>query len=87
MRRTASFMGLNMNEDQENKLLKHLSFESMKNNSAVNYEDDSETNKEIKFMREGGSGYWKKVLTPEQVERFESWNKKWLEGTDFDLYN
>lgn len=80
-------MGVYINEEQENKLLKHLSFENMKNNNAVNYEDASDENNEIKFMREGGSGSWKKVLTPEQVKRFESWTENWLERTDCNLYN
>uniref|UniRef100_A0A1B6CP85 Sulfotransferase domain-containing protein n=1 Tax=Clastoptera arizonana TaxID=38151 RepID=A0A1B6CP85_9HEMI len=86
LRRTVSFLGLNLNECEEDILLKHLSFENMKDNPAVNYEYGEDPNVTTRFMRNGGSGQWKKVLTQEQIERFENWNKKWLSGTDCHLY-
>lgn len=60
----------------------------MKQNPAVNYENVIRNKETIqtKFIREGGSGTWKKTLTQEQIEGFKCWTKKWLDGTDFDLY-
>jgi len=39
-------------------------------------------------MRQGRSGNWKSHLSPEQVERFQKWEQKWLEGSDLQFnYN
>lgn len=88
MRRTASFLDLHINEEEENTLLSHLSFESMKHNKAVNYEGviRNSDNPETTFIRQGASGNWKKTLTEEQIKEFKIWTEKWLEGTDCDLY-
>ena len=41
---------------------------------------DEET--DLKFMRQGKTGGWRRVLTPKVVEMFEDWEAKGLEGAD-----
>ena len=35
------------------------------------------------FLRSGKSGNWKKHLTKEMEQKFDAWEKKWLEGSNF----
>lgn len=89
MRRTADFLGVSYNNKEEAALLDHLSFASMKNNKAINFEDDirkmeQERGQEgLCFMRNGEAGAWKKVLSPEQEKMYDEWTRRNLEGTDF----
>ena len=36
-------------------------------------------------MRKGETGNWKEHLEPETVARFEDWERKHLEGSDFSF--
>lgn len=86
--RTANFLGVKIPEDVRGKLLDHLSFQSMKNNPMVNYEESiKEKNKEgLKFIREGKSGVWAKELKEEVVERFDEKAKEALKNSEFPYY-
>lgn len=55
IRRTAAFLGKQMDDDQVERLKQHLSFESMKNNPAVNYEEVIEINRRHKLITEDGT--------------------------------
>jgi hypothetical protein len=86
MKKVADFLGVSYTQDQEQALLDHLSFSSMKNNKAVNFEDDlRQIRPELQgsFIREGKVGVWRKVLSPEFAELFEAWTEKNLKGTDY----
>jgi hypothetical protein len=34
------------------------------------------------FMNKGKTGNWKSHLTPEDIKRFEQWEKRHLQGSD-----
>ncbi|XP_034255081.1 luciferin sulfotransferase-like isoform X2 [Thrips palmi] len=92
IRRTAAFLGKQMDDDQVERLKDHLSFESMKNNPAVNYEEVIEINRRHKlitedgvFMRSGTVGNWKVLMSPEQSKRFDDWSAENLKGTGLEL--
>lgn len=92
IKETASFLNKELTPEQVELLRKHLSFESMKNNPAVNYEDVIEINRKYKliqtegnFMRSGQVGEWKQKMTPEWVEKFDKWSKNKLQGTELTL--
>lgn len=62
-------------------LEKHLSFESMKNNPSVNYEDIVGNMRKMhgkvhdsKFMRKGKVGSWKDEMTPEMIQKLDEWS-------------
>jgi len=63
-----------------------LSFDSMKNNTAVNNESITAENNDIKFMRKGIVGDYKNHLTDEHMKMFKEWTERWLEGSDFPYY-
>lgn len=81
-----------MNEQQVEKLLDHLSFQSMKENRAVNYEPVIEVNKKYNlieedgtFMRCGKVGEWKEFMNQELINRFEKWENENLKNTGLSL--
>ncbi|KAI5714784.1 hypothetical protein M8J77_005566 [Diaphorina citri] len=74
----------------------HLSFESMKENRATNYELVIEINKENNlidkekcergaFMRSGKIGGWKALMTNEMSNQVNLWTKDNLAGSDFSF--
>lgn len=68
----ASFLDKTVTEDQIEKLLAHLNFESMKNNDAVNYEAFYRDNP-IKHMRKGIVGDHKSIMSEEIIKEFDEW--------------
>lgn len=85
IRQTAQFMDKDIVDDQVLILEDHLSFESMKNNRAVNYEPVVEINKthnlieaDGSFMRSGTVGGGKQKMSPEFVKIFNEWEEKCL---------
>ncbi|XP_046666954.1 luciferin sulfotransferase-like [Homalodisca vitripennis] len=89
VRRTAEFLGVKVPEDQEAELLDHLSFSSMQGNKSLNVEnyirqtEQKEGKSGLQFMRQGETGGWKKVLSPELSRQYDEWTNKNLAGTDF----
>ncbi|XP_050437126.1 luciferin sulfotransferase-like isoform X2 [Adelges cooleyi] len=93
IRRTGKFLGKDLADDQVLALEDHLSFESMKNNRAVNYEPVIEINKTYNlidadgsFMRSGKVGGGKEKMSQEFVKLFDEWEGECLEnsGLSFD---
>uniref|UniRef100_A0A1B6LQI8 Sulfotransferase domain-containing protein n=1 Tax=Graphocephala atropunctata TaxID=36148 RepID=A0A1B6LQI8_9HEMI len=85
MKEVGDFLDVTYSKEQEVALLEHLSFASMKNNSAVNFEADIREMQrpgDVRFMREGQVGLWKKVLSPEFTKLFEEWTSKYLSEAD-----
>lgn len=92
VRKMSEFLEKKLSDKQVDMLCQHLSFENMKNNRAVNYEEVIELNKKYKlvqaegtFMRSGTVGEWKAKLTSEWVERFDCWTQANIHGTGLKL--
>lgn len=85
IRQAGRFLDKDLLDDQVLVLEDHLSFESMKNNRAVNYEPVIEINKthnlieaDGTFMRSGTVGLGKQKMSPEYVNIFDEWEAKCL---------
>lgn len=70
----AKFLNKTVTEVQMRKLLEHLNFDSMKNNTAVNYENTRNTT--LKFMRKGVVGDYRNLMSEETIEKFDVWISK-----------
>ncbi|RZC35980.1 Sulfotransfer 1 domain containing protein [Asbolus verrucosus] len=86
IRRTSTFLGKSVSDEEVHILQDYLSFESMKKNSAVSGGKVLDTVKKsgpIKapFIRSGKVGGYKAELPQNFVEIFESWMESNLEGT------
>jgi len=88
IRKVCKFLGKELSEDQISTLSKHLGFDSMKNNPAVNKEDVLKAmgailkTEEGKFMRSGRTGGWRQKFSKDQIARMEAWEEKHLAGSD-----
>ncbi|KAG8325813.1 hypothetical protein J6590_058010 [Homalodisca vitripennis] len=92
IKKTAGFLGKPLSDQQVDVLLKHLSFENMKSNDAVNMENlkghyeiltGNKVNDHI--MRDGQAGGWREKLSPDWVRRFDEWTERKLQGTGISL--
>ncbi|XP_044738375.1 luciferin sulfotransferase-like [Chrysoperla carnea] len=72
IKQVIQFLDKNYSDDEISKLEKHLSFESMKNNPAVN-DSHRFSHDGGKFLRAGIVGSYKSEMTPELIERFDKW--------------
>lgn len=85
--RVAKFLDKEITQEQIDKLADHLSFESMKNNPAVNYDWLVKLSKLYKpdknnsFMRAGQVGGYKAAMSEEMIERFEKWTTEHTKDT------
>ncbi|XP_044742537.1 luciferin sulfotransferase-like [Chrysoperla carnea] len=70
IKQVMAFLNQNYSDEEISILEKHLSFESMKNNSAVNYDTHF---KGGTFMRAGVIGSYNSDMTPELIKRFDKW--------------
>ncbi|KAF5280999.1 hypothetical protein FQA39_LY05204 [Lamprigera yunnana] len=87
----AKFLQRNVNDDDMEKLLHHLSLESMKANTSVNlsrYMEDKQlgfnVNRKGEFIRKGVSEGYKSEMTEEQIEAFKKWTQENLVGVDLE---
>nr|CAD7442994.1 unnamed protein product [Timema bartmani] len=80
--------------DEVESLCDHLSFNSMKDNPSVNLEfftkqeierNNMEETKDLKFIRQGEAGGWKKVMSLELAVRFDAWTAEKLEGSGYEV--
>ncbi|XP_030749806.1 sulfotransferase family cytosolic 1B member 1-like [Sitophilus oryzae] len=89
--RVAIFLGKNLSQEQIYTLADHLSFDNMKNNTAVNYDwlvklsSKYKADKNSSFMRTGKVGDYKNVMSEEMIERFDKWTKEHTKGTGLDF--
>nr|XP_022907976.1 sulfotransferase family cytosolic 1B member 1-like [Onthophagus taurus] len=89
----AKFLGKTVPENEVPKLLKHLSFEEMKKNPAVNVETLVKFLRETKafnvpdkkFIRCGKSGNYKENMSKEKIAIMDEWIAKNLKGTGLNL--
>ncbi|XP_053686575.1 luciferin sulfotransferase-like [Sabethes cyaneus] len=70
---TCKFFGRTYSASKIDDLCRHLSFESMTANLAVNYEDAFPGEK---FIREGAIDGWKKELSPELIAEMDHWTER-----------
>ncbi|GFO43026.1 sulfotransferase [Plakobranchus ocellatus] len=74
VRIVAEFLGKSLTDEQVARIVKHCSFDSMKNNDTVNYEwlkDRGIARGETSFFRSGKVGDWKNHLSPDIVKRLD----------------
>lgn len=83
IRKTCEFLEKPLSDSQVEILTEHLSFENMKKNPSVNYEDIVSNMRNLhgsfhdsKFMRKGKVGSYKDEMTPEMVRKFDAWIEK-----------
>lgn len=83
MEKTAAFMGKTLSESDKTRLLSHLSFESMKSNPYVNYDEITDkltrvhgTERKTHFMRKGKVGSWREELSPQSIQKMDEWIAK-----------
>ncbi|XP_063238070.1 luciferin sulfotransferase-like [Bacillus rossius redtenbacheri] len=88
IRRTADFLERKLSDEDVDVLAEHLSFDSMRKNRSVNYEEVVEINRnfglipaEGQFMRAGRVGEWRAAMSPELVRQFDAWTEEHLAGT------
>ncbi|CAG2061775.1 unnamed protein product, partial [Timema podura] len=92
--KTCKFLGKSYTNDEVESLCDHLSFNSMKDNPSVNLEfftkqeierNNMEETKDLKFIRQGETGGWKKVMSLELAARFDAWTAEKLEGSGYEV--
>ncbi|XP_063907529.1 luciferin sulfotransferase-like [Zophobas morio] len=91
IRQVTKFLGRSLSEQQVKILSKHLSFESMSKNNAVNKEFLGEINKKLKltddfdgrFMRSGKAGDHKTTMTTDMLKRFDEWIRSNIQDSDY----
>ncbi|KAF6199914.1 hypothetical protein GE061_006212 [Apolygus lucorum] len=91
IQKTADFLGKHYNEDEFSKLAEHLSFNKMKENSAINGEEVVEEVRQrhkmdssdpgLCFLRKGQVDSWKDEMTPDIAKQFDAWTTKKTKGT------
>ncbi|TRY72514.1 hypothetical protein TCAL_01069 [Tigriopus californicus] len=85
IRNTAKFLGKDFPEEKVDLLVEHLSFETFKNNPAVNMKPPKgsvpdEVRDQFNFIRKGQVGDWKNYF---QGDFLEEWNK-WIDNNNPD---
>nr|CAD7402045.1 unnamed protein product [Timema poppensis] len=92
--KTCKFLGKSYTNDEVESLSDHLSFNSMKDNPSVNLEfftkqeierNNMEETKDLKFIRQGETGGWKKVMSLELAARFDAWTAEKLDGSGYEV--
>uniref|UniRef100_A0A1Y1LLS6 Sulfotransferase domain-containing protein n=5 Tax=Photinus pyralis TaxID=7054 RepID=A0A1Y1LLS6_PHOPY len=89
IRRTCEFLEREpLTHEQMEKLCGHLSFNSMKDNSAVNYSTMLSQRKNFAvnpapFMRCGKVGQYRWEMSSQMIAEFDEWIERSIEGTDF----
>uniref|UniRef100_A0A182TH45 Sulfotransferase domain-containing protein n=1 Tax=Anopheles melas TaxID=34690 RepID=A0A182TH45_9DIPT len=76
VRKVCQFFGKAYSKAELELLYQHLSFKSMRDNPAVNFENPKGPTKGEPFMRKGEADGWKKELTPEQIHMLDEWTKE-----------
>lgn len=73
--KVAGFLNKNIPENEMEKFLNHLTFDSMKQNHATNLTKTRKclTGGKGDFMRKGVIGDHLNVMTPEMIETFDKW--------------
>ncbi|XP_026674211.1 sulfotransferase 1 family member D1-like [Ceratina calcarata] len=83
IRKAAAFLNKPVPEDKMEMLVKHLSFDSMKTNWSVNYEEQIAGMQKLntitadgKFIRKGQVNQWKEEMPPSVIKKFDEMTKE-----------
>jgi len=91
IQKVADFVGKELTDSQIEILYDHLQFDNMKNNKAVNKEEEIQGLLKMtgiksigdgKFMNKGKSGGWRSKLTEDQITRMQAWEQDRQKNTD-----
>uniref|UniRef100_A0A182Q5M3 Sulfotransferase domain-containing protein n=1 Tax=Anopheles farauti TaxID=69004 RepID=A0A182Q5M3_9DIPT len=75
--KVCQFFGKSYTEPELQRLYEHLSFASMKENKACNYEDHNAPSKDHGcFIRKGELDSWREELTPDLIDLLDRWTVK-----------
>jgi len=81
------FYGKTYNNEQIAKLTEHLNIENFRKNSMVNQLEQAGRIKPELFIRQGKTGNWKEIFTPELEKKFNEWIVDNLKDTDLVFPN
>lgn len=82
IKKVATFFGKTYNNEEITKLAEHLNIENFRKNFMVNQLEEPGQLKPESFIRQGKTGSWKKIFTPELEKRFNEWIVDNLKDTD-----
>ncbi|XP_036149357.1 sulfotransferase 4A1-like [Monomorium pharaonis] len=82
----AAFFGKTYSDEQINKLVEHLKIENFRKNPMVNNQSPDQMKPNM-FIRQGKTGSWKEIFTPEIEDRFDKWITDNLKDTDLTFPN
>lgn len=82
IKKIATFFGKSYSEEEFAKLEKHLNIDNFRKNPMVNEASPNNRMKPELFIRQGKTGGWKEVFTPEIDEKFNKWIADNLKNTD-----
>ncbi|XP_063902961.1 luciferin sulfotransferase-like [Zophobas morio] len=91
IQKVADFLGKTVSKEDVKRLQEYVSFDSMKENPAVNKEfvnkhiEATTGKKDAIFIREGKSGGYKNVMSQELIAQFCYWTDKRLQGSGLNL--
>ncbi|GAB1861332.1 Sulfotransferase 1C4 [Camponotus japonicus] len=87
IKKVATFYGKTYNNEQIAKLTEHLNIENFRKNSMVNQLEQAGRIKPELFIRQGKTGNWKEIFTPELEKKFNEWIVDNLKDTDLVFPN
>lgn len=91
LQRVSAFFNKSYTDEQLNALAQHLSFDTMKNNSSVNFREwvefllektnrtDKLSDQDYLFIRRGEVDGWRRELDPELMKELDEWTKRKVE--------
>ncbi|XP_011706111.1 PREDICTED: sulfotransferase 1C4-like, partial [Wasmannia auropunctata] len=82
VKKIAAFFDKSYNDEQIAKLVEHLKIENFRKNPMVNQPFSPNVIQPEMFIRQGMTGRWKEMFTPEIEERFNKWITDNLKDTD-----
>lgn len=86
--RLIEFLGRKASDELVDKIIKHTSFQEMKNNPSTNYTtlpDEVMNQKVSAFMRKGIAGDWKNYFTVALNEKFDIHYEQQMKGSTLKL--
>ncbi|XP_011647911.1 sulfotransferase 1C4-like [Pogonomyrmex barbatus] len=82
IKKVAVFFGKSYNDEMIAKLIEHLKIENFRKNPMVNEASPGLAIQPEAFIRQGATGGWKKMFTPEIEEKFSKWIADNLKDSD-----